>query len=371
MTRTVTPKSLWKKADLQAVKSSDYPSLAQYLASFPDETRSKEFWLDRFRIWWDENPAFEERLERGWILKDEDTVVGFLCHLPLLFQVRGKPQVTFAGSTFRVHPAYRRYSLRLVYRQFRSTKGTFLFFTTTNLIATRVLQMLKCLPIERGHEGRGYERSSFILLQPKRFWAQHFSSNPLARILAGMGGFLLRALQDYRLRGPTVGEDFQVKEIQHADASFDELWEETRHRFPFTIVRTSRMLNWYCFGSPHFQKKLFGLWRKGHLEAYAIMAEKQDRDLRSLDCLDWWGPESLEVGWALVEGIKKYAQTNGYDLIKFPGFSGALAHSFGQMGLFQTTRRQSPQFYRLPSGESAALSDAEVYWSYFLGDIGL
>src|SRR6185436_4976828 len=71
---------------LEPVRADQYQALADFNARFEDETRPVEFWLGRFRLWWDDNPAWDANATRGWTLMADGRIVGFVGVIPALFQ---------------------------------------------------------------------------------------------------------------------------------------------------------------------------------------------------------------------------------------------------------------------------------------------
>ncbi len=64
-------------------KRNDYDELAKYLAIMFNQT--EKYWIDRFHLFWDLNPAFSEKYERGFVLKDGLKIIGFIGKFPTKF----------------------------------------------------------------------------------------------------------------------------------------------------------------------------------------------------------------------------------------------------------------------------------------------
>ena len=125
-----------------AVSLGDYPQLSQFLARFPDLGGGEQFWLSRFGMWWDDNPAFAADIERGWALKDSGRIVGFLGNIPSFFQLDSKPVAAFSVTTWMVLPSYRDLSLELLLTQMRLAKDSLLFDTTPTRGVAQILENL-------------------------------------------------------------------------------------------------------------------------------------------------------------------------------------------------------------------------------------
>ena len=128
------------------VSDQDYEALAAFLARFPDEKRGPEFWRRRLAHWWEDNPAFSQETQRGWVVRDNDSIVGFLGNIPSLFKLRDQTVVVFNASTWRVLPEFRGRSLELLGQLMACSKDTISFITTSGRPVLDILDNLKFEP---------------------------------------------------------------------------------------------------------------------------------------------------------------------------------------------------------------------------------
>jgi hypothetical protein len=77
-----------------------------------------------------------------------------------------------------------------------------------------------------------------------------------------------------------------VQPIERADRRFDELWERTRYLYANTNIRTSEIINWYCFDNQFFNKIVFGYFIHDRLFGYVIFVD--DKESNALRCFDLW-----------------------------------------------------------------------------------
>ncbi len=69
-------------------------------------------WHQRLTFWWDENPFAHAHACRGWVLKDEDRVTGYLGAIPTLYQdVTGHPVPALIATSWAVEEDYRNAAL--------------------------------------------------------------------------------------------------------------------------------------------------------------------------------------------------------------------------------------------------------------------
>jgi hypothetical protein len=118
--------SLMLMIKLREVEKNDILPLAEFLPrGFPFTT--KEFWLARFEMWWNKNPAWTNDIPMGWVLDDGKNLVGFIGNIPVPFIVRGEKRLAAASSSWFVDPSVRGiYSVRL-FNEFMKQKNASLF----------------------------------------------------------------------------------------------------------------------------------------------------------------------------------------------------------------------------------------------------
>lgn len=353
--------------ELFPLSVADYDALVRYLVSFPGETRDSAFWRDRFRLWWEANPAFSEGMERGWILKEDGAIVGFIGNIPSYFQWGGEKKIIYNTTTWRVSPSYRNHSLRLLFKQLEYGRGSLLFLTTAGKVVRKISQTFRLQFIQRG-----VERTGLFVIHPQKILEAFFGQIKVGRFLAkGLAPFLEGA-QALRLKAFSQGEEFQAKELARADSSFDELWKKTRGRIPNTTVRTAEVINWYCVGSSYFEKKLFGVYRGPSLLAYMIFMPSQVKGLNILECIDFWG-ETRETAAvkSLFHYLKDWGREHSIDLIRFPSFSKEVGRLLGKSCLLEIPTKRSREYFKTDLGPGEPISPENTYFPYAVGDFGL
>ncbi|MBA4147305.1 MAG: hypothetical protein H0X66_04255 [Verrucomicrobia bacterium] len=359
-------------SEVSTVQSEDYAELATFLASFPAETRSKERWLGRFRIWWDINPAFAGAPSRGWILRQQEKIVGFLGTIPMKIQLGGKETICFGGTTWRVLPDHRGMSMFLKRRQMQDQKDHLHVTTTPRPEVAKMLELLRYQRIDRGG---GTNEQSVVVLNFEKFLRMKFDGRFAGAQIAWGFALILQCFQSL-FQCFTLGKSRRadVREISKADRAFDELWERTRSRYLNTNIRTSEMLNWYCFSAKEPAKTLLGYYEGDTLFGYMMLSSSGERAMQIMECVDLWiDPARDEVSTlrALVGKAVKYARRNSFDRLVFPHFNGQTAASYRKLHLL---RRPAWGRREYMTGSSGFLENITVENSYFVtaqGDYGL
>ena len=333
-----------KRTGLFTVTAEDDHALAHFLSSSEEPSRGEDFWRKRLRFWWEENPAFSPDLERGWMLQNDGTIVGFIGRVPTFFQRQGAAVTAFAVTTWRVLAAHRNQSMKLLFQFLKASEDRLLFDTTPDPAVAKILERsgFGPLPVKD-------PRASFALLSP----------------------FPLKIFQKFRGGKFKSETGTEVKRVEKADSAFDELWQRTKGRYFDTNVRTAEVLNWYCFKSPHARKDLFGFYREGRLEGYAVMWGRQAKTRREFECVDLWtDPSDEKMVPSLVRAILDDAGKNSYDLVFFPHFDPSFSGGFKKCGLFQRKISRGDRYVKRE--ECGRMFRADN--SYFVGcqgDFGL
>ena len=170
------------EVELLEVTQNDYDSLCSLFIISGDK-RGIPFWHERFRLWWDNNPACGENVEKGWILKDGQQIVGFLGNVPSLFQFNGEKTLVYNTTMWEVLPEYRNKSMQLLFSFLKAAKNTIFFCTTPSDEVEKILNRLKFQTLPRDVNDR-----SVVLINPKNFLKSRLGKKPIISSLL----FLLR-----------------------------------------------------------------------------------------------------------------------------------------------------------------------------------
>ena len=358
--------------EVSSVSEADYPELASFLAAFPDvESASADSWRSRMCAWWDLNPAFVDGYTRGWLLRDNGRIVGFLGSIPWRFRLGGNETTVFAGTTWRVLPEFRGMSILLKRRQMDEHQEVLHFSTTPRPEVARILNLLE---YERIRRGTGTETHTAILLNVEKILRLKFRNSAWSKTIAKSLAPPLKAIQAIRMRRLGQCAHDNVRELGSAGETFDDLWRRTRDRYPSTNVRTAAAVNWYCFSSTAFEKKLFGYFDGEKLTGYIIFLSTERRGMKFFECVDLWiDPEAGrdEILGALIEKARQCAVQGSFDRVHLPHFNRETAASYRNLGLLEMKGRRKPGFYKGPRQMMDQLTPPNSYFVLAQGDYGL
>lgn len=112
----------------------DSPEARRELSAWLAETDAKMLteavWQKRLAHWWDENPFAAACAERGWMLRHEGRLVGFMGLIPAHYAVAGRAVAAYMASTWRVNEPHRNASLPM-FMKLRRLGGQHLIVDST------------------------------------------------------------------------------------------------------------------------------------------------------------------------------------------------------------------------------------------------
>jgi len=337
-------------AELAAVLPPDQDALAAFLASFPGLEGRPEFWKNRFRLWWQDNPAFFGT-PAGWVLRRNGAIGGFLGNMPSFLQLGGRQATVHAVTSWMVLPELREESLSLLMELMRASENTLLFDTTPTAEVAEILRSLGFVDIPWTGS-----RESLLALD----WRRCLPAAGLPASAAGAAGWL-QGLRLRPLARPGLPESAPCAEI---GAEFDELWKRTSGLFANTNIRTAEALRWHCLGDPDVDKRLFACRAEGRLAGYMVLKARGRRGLKTMDCADFWeDPAVPGVLESLLAAVRRWGTEKGLDLLAFPHFTAALGERLGSAGLFEHASGRRALFL----GKPELIEEIRPGDSYFVG----
>ena len=354
-------------AEMRLAAADDYDALSSFLASFPGEWLTKELWRDRLRFWWELNPAFSVNTERGWLLKTEDKVVGFLGNVPSLLQVGHRIVTVYNATTWRVMPEFRAYTLGMLLKLMRASRTTLLFDTTPSDDVTRILEAFKFRLLPGGDKGSCVAITSLDKVVKHKLRLGLVPTALIRSFTLPASPFLRLGLNKLR---PVPG--LAVRRLPHADERFDQLWERTRHQYENTNVRTSKVINWYCFGWSNRRKELFACYQDDRLVGYMICSDSKGSSLRPLICADLWvDSEDMDIAKALLFAVKEYSEAKGCGIIEVSRCNSFARMLCSEMRMPPRKSAVPREYMKVPSGLSDSILESNTYFVRAQGDFGL
>jgi GNAT superfamily N-acetyltransferase len=358
------------------VKPADTGNLLSFLRDVFDGS-SAEFWRNWLSLIWDENPAFRENHPRGVLAEHDGKIVGFIAWFPVMLQFRGEEIVSSNGGGLAVHRDFRRRGIATALRKrhLDISGDTFVFATTPgNPITLRINQKQGFKLLPNNVHYRHYFYSIFII-DPNEWLKLRYVSH-LSKALpfcSKVMCFLLDRYQSSRLRTfrkrLSQGRDLMVKEVREAGASFDVLWEETKHYHTITNVRSSEVINWYLNPKNKARKRLYACYREKKLIGYMIFVEREIRGIKALFCADvWYKTDEGSVLERILHFAIGQARKMACGAVVLPNYTKELSTHFSMLGLAKIRDEKRNEFYRAPGWMERLIDEDNSYFVYIQGD---
>ena len=347
---------------LYTVLPRDYDELATFL-SINFSTR-KEIYLDYFKFWWEDNPAYSEEFERGWVLKNNNEIKGFLGAIRTYFQIGGEERLVINATSWCVAEEFRSKSMVLGYAIMKASKNSILFNTSGSPRVTRMSQAAGFEPIPRSVLGK-----SFILLDCNNLLKKKLKSWTFLVPIISLCSPILNTYQTLRLKINGINGSEYVRRVEKIDSSFDDLWARTKKIYLHTNVRKACALQWSCFGNKNKQKRVFGYFKDDKLWGYLVLAMTIGYT-RTWYCEDLWvDPHQKEVVPSLIAESVRQLRKEGGSLLAFHHFSEDVAREYKKMGMIKLSKKN----HELMKNYSEFKNEINEQNSYFViqGDTAL
>lgn len=346
---------------IRELEDRDFKPLAEFNAAFPGDTRSASQWLDRFKRWWDTNPAYEKSWKRGFLLLDGEKIVGFVGSFPTFFKAGDEVIRVFNGTTWRVLESYRRWSIDLWTKNREVSKHYLSFNTTPTEEVIRIIRKFKYLPYPWGGDRISYVITDF----------HEFSKVVLPKALAWityLPGEMLRIFQSSRYK--RMANDLRVRLIGDDLYCIDDLWQRTNERTAFTNLRNSDAVKWYAQ-----DRHLVGVYSNSSPSAYAIYDIHQHscHSYYEMTLVDLWYDKEIRLDCmlsALTNYSISYAKKNHVAIIKYPHFTADISQHLSRLG-FLSKKQMIRGYIRLANGSGLDLNESNSYFTMLQGDYGV
>jgi hypothetical protein len=347
--------------EIRELNTDDYEELSLFNAQFPGDKRTKEDWLNRFQHWWDNNPAFDDKWIRGFLLIADGKIVGWVGSFPTWFKAGENIVKAFNGTSWRVLEPFRKYSIDL-WTKNREISKHFISFNTTP--TEDVIKMITRLGYVKYPWGGN--RESYYLLKPYKY-IQEILPQTWHRLLPLMGTFII-LYQKAKIR--LVKSNLTLKLLDINADEINELWNRNKNRIEFTNVRDSLAIQWYAEN-----KLLLGVFLGEKLTAIAILDLRKNLkydsfELTFVDCWVDYEISIMSVLSAIVRFCIKYAKENDVSRLRFPHFSPEYSNTLKKIGLL-TKKYDHPGYIRIPDYLKKSFTNESSYFTLLQGDYGV
>ena len=272
---------------IREIEDYDYEDIATFYSIFSNDSQTKEFWIRRLLLWWDDNPAYKYGHPRGVIAQVDGKIVGITCNFPTRIIWEGKPQIVINGSSWKVLPEYRKFSIDIWEKHREITNNYIMFNTTPNSFVRKLLVTTKQqeLNVTKSYYYYfGFPKSLFHSLSL-------IAISSISKIMV-KGAVKLSNLKERDIELKIIPIDYVKNEI-------DKLWIEHRNDFLYTNIRDSAYLKWISSKND----VLFVYLRK---EFKGFLIFNIDPQKREVMLVDFWSNDLMEYAKPITNKIITY-----------------------------------------------------------------
>jgi hypothetical protein len=246
---------------IREVEDKDLISLSEFLPlGFPATT--KEFWIPQFNFWWTSNPAYNNKIPRGWVLEKDSIIVGFIGNIPLKVLVHGKESIAAACNSWYVDSSVRGiFSLMLFNEYLKQKNVCFFLFKQENESLTKILHKYKfkdyILPKSQKEYAYILDKKKVRIVIKKFLFTRKISKvSDLMNILKRLKPLFFA----YLYQKPIIEESVLPKEYisslcTSCDDAFLGLWKPYLNSCDVALSHDKNTLKWLFFQSSKFNKR--------------------------------------------------------------------------------------------------------------------
>jgi hypothetical protein len=244
-----------QKVTMELIGRSDMNKAAFFLEKMTNGKYPQELWLDRFQLWWENNPSISEAQQpKAWVLKDGEEIVGFYSYISTEYSFNEQKIMGHMACSWYVVPAYRQYSLKLL-MPFLVIKPPCLLLNTTPAkdTALKIFKFFKVKPIKQLWLNNYY----LFPIHGSRLWdlivIRKFGQGPLGVCLKNAGcliGPMINLAQKIKMLSiKKKSMSYDIEEINKFTEDYESLWQSFRKGYDLIATRDVKRLNWFFFGS--------------------------------------------------------------------------------------------------------------------------
>lgn len=316
------------------------------------------------------------KYSKGWVIKDNNRIVGFIGSIPLLYRFQNNDIISATANSFGVEPDYRNFTLQLASTFLNQKNIDLLLNTTADKSAEIVFSYLKSKKIPQ----KNYNKVLFYICNGRSFTKSALMKKKIPRIIASLFSLILTPFLFFiqnRLPSFSIKEKIEIKEIdiKSIGNDFDDLWIRKTESEPDRLYgyRNSKFLKWH-FG--FFEKNeltLLCAYREKMLIGYIIIMHEEVNEiaLKRSKIVDLFVEEDdNNIIDKLISEAYSHSKTKGSSILEIVGFPKNIRDRFMLNKPYSRVFPNWPFLYKAVNGKLKKDLKLEESWyaSSFDGD---
>ncbi|TDU73304.1 hypothetical protein EI77_01774 [Prosthecobacter fusiformis] len=259
------------KVETYADSPDSREELISFLARQFSEVADLSLWRRRLAHWWDENPCAADVPHRGWVLRHEDRLVGFLGVIPALYAYQGKPVTSLIATSWVVEKEHRNSAVPMAIHLQRLGRTHLLLDTTPSLEVQSIIS-------RGGWVGETRVRRILVLL--------------------GLPG---RLVARYRGRGwPVLSAGRRITTDIHVVSGVVRPWQREDRIEKWNSLES---LRWYAAGPARKHLFIGAVDAEGMLTSYLWLTPRRRMGLACLSLLEAFSTEADDMELEALVGV--------------------------------------------------------------------
>jgi len=269
---------------LRAFQENDFKDTARFLSSIFGEDASR--WQSWFAHWWRANPAWNESIPRGWLVRSAGgKPIAFTANIPFRYVIEGKPGLCCVTGSTSVDAAWRRQGLAaMVGKAFLDQpQADLLLGIDSSHAAYRLWQALGMKSLERRWQQINYRVIADAAALTTRLAATAHLPKFVGAVAGRCAAALMLPITIAAERSRTLAID-KVDRFLPQDG--DALESCVASDASTYACRDARTLDWLYFGSPYVRgtRAVFVARSGPQLVGYLAMKRRDPHSYGLLEC---------------------------------------------------------------------------------------
>lgn len=223
------------------------------------------------------------KYSKGWVIKDNNKVVGFIGSIPLLYRFKNNDIIAATANSFGVEPEYRSFSLQLASTFLSQKNIDLLLNTTADKSAETIFSYFKSKKIPQ----KNYNKVLFYICNGRSFFKSVLIKKKTPLIIASLFSCILTPflwLIQNRFSSFSTKENLEIKKvgIKSIGKDFDKLWIRKTESEPNRLYayRNSKFLKWHFKFYEESKLTILCAYKKNILLGYIIVMHEEVEDIR-------------------------------------------------------------------------------------------
>tara|TARA_Y100000996_G_scaffold377162_2_gene329026 strand:- start:1080 stop:2183 length:1104 start_codon:yes stop_codon:yes gene_type:complete len=266
------------------------------------------------------------KYSKGWVIKDNNKVVGFIGSIPLLYRFQNSDIISATANSFGVEPEYRNLSLQLASTFLNQKNIDLLLNTTADKSAEIIFSYFKSKKIPQ----KNYNKVLFYICNGRSFVKSVLIKKKIPLIIASLFSFILTPflwLIQNRFFSLSTKENLEIKKValKSIGEDFDKLWIRKTESEPNRLYayRNSKYLKWHFGFCEESKLTILCAYKKNILLGYIIVMHEEVKEikLKRSKIVDLFvEKDDCNIIDKLISEAYKHVKINNSSVLEMVGF---------------------------------------------------